>query len=1253
MAAAPGWTPRPPAGCRTGLKIPRRAHADGFRPCALSSAAQFHQVVGETDCAEQSSTPGHEYFVDLEAGELVDATLASAGDRFMGARLMPGGGIRLIFTSPEGSSEDVQKAARVASSEDHTIFSEATLGLRHAANGGIDQTNDYPEDALEHGLIAERQTAPVQKEAFVESETELQWLHASSGLSWRWRDHYGVTSSLADGFSPSQSRSLAGPWRSRPHAIPQAHGLMPKGTPQTMMVDSDAARGPPLATTGGRKGRRPASAGTFRENGLQTLAGPRLARPASAAGARYTAAASPVPINNSNHNHNNNNNNNSNHNHNNHNNHNNNNNANSSEAVRPARPPSSRPCSARSVSTGISEQQRPASAGTHRERNASDPREGIAAKQPSRPSSAGASGRKSPSLLLLRQQQLLEQASCTAPGPSFSFVMQNWLSSAKNCRARASMACRPIWGDKQQQQRPPGAEQKLEQKQRLPEPVEQHIQEPILLHEQILKQPLDIVNAISNSDQLANHESGKQLQNGPWRSPLTADSSSSGVKKMKPAIEQTPSSCRPDGTAPEFGMRLDRAAPTSNPRGIPSIKPGKLGAKPHKAHDEPAVESKCDAILEADEHAMDQKLLAIFARVADDGEVHKDILIQALELSGARSPIKEWVDEIVNEMTRYTTLDQDEFLTFVRRYTKVQDEGYRNAFQHYDADRSGTIEGQELAELLASLGITPMEQVIQEIIDEVDADGTGDLTLTEFSHVLRLLGERDGFGKDEYNRLMATFKLYDLDATGQLETTELAAVLGYLAYSPSTEEVDTLVSEVDIDGSGSFNVFEFIFFMRKVRESEITHIKAELKHLEHCCVSSKEELLHKLLRSLGYFPDRQAVVDAAADSNLSMNSSTAARFDWKTKSNSCQGEDPLFNTPTLRPRQEAGHSLTLAEAYRFLEVYRGREGFTRSESDELAVTFNKFAGVTLGSLPSGTDLSTVGLISNFDCGRAIQWLGYQSPYEVQELLFTEVNLNCSGFISFKEFLKLVRRYRIREIEEIRTSILIVGMHNMGSDMVGKVQLAKALAYLGCEDEEAASLDRNVLEQMQNGSQDAEGADFGPIRAALQKRTRIRARARRTAAFTPSEVRELRKKFDSYDRDGGGDVDSSELRHLCQDLLPEMASDSTHRPELVRLLREVDTSGDGSLDFDEFLQLVRNLHDGRKKQKMVKERKIVEALGFTKSQIREFREVFVCRDLAGKDSLVFEVVKELLHAVVPLGDRLVRLLAPDSITLLKT
>ena len=58
---------------------------------------------------------------------------------------------------------------------------------------------------------------------------------------------------------------------------------------------------------------------------------------------------------------------------------------------------------------------------------------------------------------------------------------------------------------------------------------------------------------------------------------------------------------------------------------------------------------------------------------------------------------------------------------------------FKEAFSLFDKDGDGTITTKELGTVMRSLGQNPTEAELQDMINEVDADGNGTIDFPEFS----------------------------------------------------------------------------------------------------------------------------------------------------------------------------------------------------------------------------------------------------------------------------------------------------------------------------------------------------------------------------------------------------------------------------------------------------------------------------------------------------------------------------------------
>jgi len=324
-----------------------------------------------------------------------------------------------------------------------------------------------------------------------------------------------------------------------------------------------------------------------------------------------------------------------------------------------------------------------------------------------------------------------------------------------------------------------------------------------------------------------------------------------------------------------------------------------------------------------------------------------------------------------------------------------------------------------------------------------------------------------------------------------------------------------------------------------------------------------------------------------------------------------------------RGEGEEGHlapKLSLGEAWRFLEVYRSRDGLTRAEAEDLGAAFRQYA--------AHNELADSNEISTFDAGRALRWLGYQSPSQVEEQLMAEVGVNASGRLGIAEFQKLVRKFHERELDSIRSALTRLGLwrdDNWG--WISEDEYAAAMRAIGCSDK-----DGKVARKP--GGTDLSGL----MHDAMQHRRQVRSSYRRHCGFGPREVEELRTFFDEYDTDRGGSITHAELRRLCEDLFPELATSMKNRHELISVLNKADAGWDKTLDFKDFLRLMREFVEIRKRSRRAKESRAVMASEFTAVQVREFREVFIAADIEERDCLSFTKVRQLIHRIAPLGDK---------------
>jgi len=134
---------------------------------------------------------------------------------------------------------------------------------------------------------------------------------------------------------------------------------------------------------------------------------------------------------------------------------------------------------------------------------------------------------------------------------------------------------------------------------------------------------------------------------------------------------------------------------------------------------------------------------------------------------------------------------------------------FKKAFSSFDKNNSGTIKSKSLGNVLRTLGMNPTEAELQDMINEVDKDGTG---LLMFPNFLYMMAKKENDEEAE-EEIREAFKVFDGDGNGFISRVELRHVMMNLGEKISEEECDAMVEEADVDGDGSINYEEFYAMM--------------------------------------------------------------------------------------------------------------------------------------------------------------------------------------------------------------------------------------------------------------------------------------------------------------------------------------------------------------------------------------------------------------------------------------------------------
>ncbi|KAI9139148.1 hypothetical protein BKA69DRAFT_1087832 [Paraphysoderma sedebokerense] len=127
---------------------------------------------------------------------------------------------------------------------------------------------------------------------------------------------------------------------------------------------------------------------------------------------------------------------------------------------------------------------------------------------------------------------------------------------------------------------------------------------------------------------------------------------------------------------------------------------------------------------------------------------------------------------------------------------------FKEAFSMIDHDQDGFIDKEDLKDMLASLGQTPTDESIEEMI----AEAPGSINFTIF---LTLFGERMN-GTDPEHEILQAFEAFDEKKTGYINADDLREFMTTMGDRFTDEEVDIMFKGAPVDAKNNFNYRDWV-----------------------------------------------------------------------------------------------------------------------------------------------------------------------------------------------------------------------------------------------------------------------------------------------------------------------------------------------------------------------------------------------------------------------------------------------------------
>ena len=188
-------------------------------------------------------------------------------------------------------------------------------------------------------------------------------------------------------------------------------------------------------------------------------------------------------------------------------------------------------------------------------------------------------------------------------------------------------------------------------------------------------------------------------------------------------------------------------------------------------------------------------------------------------------------------------------------------------FAAYDDNNDGTINKEELEAVMKYMGLNPTKKELQEIMNKLDADGSGFLEFQEYLNLVQTIKNADpldfdptlnsnNLTKEEEEQIKDKFLLFDADGSGSISKEELGAAMRYMGQNPTEAEVQTMLESLDKDGTHVLEFSEFLRLMGQIKN----HDPLSFDLTETLSTKQIAEIQEKFLQ---FDDDQDGVIDKA------------------------------------------------------------------------------------------------------------------------------------------------------------------------------------------------------------------------------------------------------------------------------------------------------------------------------------------------------------------------------------------------------
>lgn len=133
------------------------------------------------------------------------------------------------------------------------------------------------------------------------------------------------------------------------------------------------------------------------------------------------------------------------------------------------------------------------------------------------------------------------------------------------------------------------------------------------------------------------------------------------------------------------------------------------------------------------------------------------------------------------------------------------------AFELFDADKTGTIDYHELKVAIRALGFPVKKADVLKIVRDVDVAETGAINKKQFVNILT----KKYNSRDPENEMKKAFKLFDTDRSGAISLKNMRTITQELGEDIHEDELQAMIQEFDLNGDSAIDEGEFVKIMKQ------------------------------------------------------------------------------------------------------------------------------------------------------------------------------------------------------------------------------------------------------------------------------------------------------------------------------------------------------------------------------------------------------------------------------------------------------